>query len=483
MEIYNELSLFDNAFIADLLREAGNKVEYWDIRAAVSEGTTLDFTDQKSTEISSYDMTNCGIRTFINGGWGFSVLKDINKDSIRSSFLKSMKLAKLTQSLLKNEFKIIERDPIEKNFKIDSKVSLSDVNIEDKIKLVKTHEKIAANSSKLITNTRTIYMDGVSNYIFINSFGSKIKQNLSYLRLLNMVYSQKAGVTQRSVNSVGGLGGFEIVSTEKAENLSEKTAQESIKLLDAKSPIGGQFSIIADPKLAGTLIHEALGHACEADLVLSKESILKEKMNKEIALPNINVIDDPSMGQGKKLGLPYEIFGSYFIDDEGIPSQKTTIIENGVLKNFLHNLETSSRMDLLPNGHGRASSSSARPQVRMGFTYIEPKDWNVEELIQETKNGILCEDFLYGYTNPTTGNFQFKCKFSYKIENGEKKELMRDVALSGMILEVLKKISAVGDKNTFGHSSGICGKGGQSVRVCDGGPYIRVDDITVGGLN
>jgi len=483
METDNELNLFTNAFIADLLREAGNNVDYWDIRATISEGTTLNFTDQKSTEISSYEMTNCGIRAFINGGWGFSVLKDLKKDSIKSSFLKSIKLAKLTHSLSKNEFKIKERNPLEKTFKIDSKLPLPDVNIEDKIKLVKNHEKIAANSSKLITNTRTIYMDGVSNYIFINSFGSKIKQNLSYLRLLNMVYSRKAGITQRSINSVGGLGGFEILSTENAVKLSEKTAQESINLLDAKSPIGGQFTIIADPKLAGTLIHEALGHACEADLVLSKESILKEKMGKNIALPNINVIDDPSMGQGKKLGLPYEIFGSYFIDDEGIPSQKTKIIEKGILKNYLHNLETSSRMNVYPNGHGRAASSSSRPQVRMGFTYIEPKDWNIEELIQDTKNGILCEDFLYGYTNPTTGNFQFKCKFSYKIENGEKKELMRDVALSGMILEVLKKISAVGDKNTFGFSSGICGKGGQSVRVCDGGPYIRVDDITVGGLN
>ncbi len=483
METHAELNLFDNALFADLLQEAGNKVEYWDIRATTNEGTTLDFTDQRSTEISSYEMTNCGIRSFINGGWGFSVLKDLTKENIRSSFLKSIKLAKLTQSLVKNKFEIIERDPVEKNFKIESKLPLSDVNIEEKIKLVKTHEKIAANFSKLITNTRTIYMDGVSNSIFLNSFGSRIKQKLSYLRLLNMVYSRKSGIIQRSVNSVGGLGGFEISSTEKAEKISEKTAQESIKLLDAKSPIGGKFTIIADPKLAGTLIHEALGHACEADLVLSKESILKGKKDKNIALANINVIDDPSIGQGKKLGLPYELFGSYFVDDEGIPSQKTTIIENGVLVNYLHSLESSSRMNVSPNGHGRASSSSAKPQVRMGFTYIEPKDWDIEEIIQDTKNGILCKDFLYGYTNPTTGNFQFKCKFSYKIENGEKKELMRDVALSGMILEVLKKISAVGDKKTFGFSSGICGKGGQSVHVSDGGPYIRVDDITVGGLN
>ncbi|NVM44137.1 MAG: TldD/PmbA family protein [Candidatus Lokiarchaeota archaeon] len=483
MEISDDLKLFDSTFINKLHREAENKIEYWDIRATYTEGTNLDFTDQKSTEISSYDITNCGIRTFINGGWGFYVLKNINKENIISSFLKSIKLANLTESLSKNKFKIKERDPFSENFKIDSKLKLSDVDIEDKIQLVKNHEKIASDYSKMVKNTRTIYMDGMNNYLFINSFGSQVKQNLSYLRLLNIVYSQKAGVIQRSINSVGGLGGFEISSTEKAQNLSQKTAEESIKLLDAKSPIGGKFSIIADSKLAGTLIHEALGHACEADLVLSKESVLKGKIGQKVALNDINVVDNPSMGQGRPFGLPYELFGCYFIDDEGIPSQKTIIIENGVLKNYLHNLETSSRMNVPPNGHGRASSSSSKPQVRMGFTYIEPKDWEIDELIADTKNGILCEDFLYGYTNPTTGNFQFKCKFSYKIENGEKKELMRDVALSGMILEVLNRVSAIGNKNTFNYSDGICGKGGQSVRVCDGGPYLRVEDITVGGLN
>ncbi|MBY9011407.1 MAG: TldD/PmbA family protein [Candidatus Lokiarchaeota archaeon] len=483
MEINDDLKVFDNTFINKLHREAENKIEYWDIRATYSQGTTLDFTDQKSTEISSYEIINCGIRTFVNGGWGFYVLKDINKDRLLSSFIKSIKLAKLTESLSKNKFKIKERDPINEDFKIDSKIKLSNVNIEDKIQLVKNHEKIASDYSKMVKNTRTIYMDGVSNYIFINSFGSQVKQNLSFLRLLNIVYSQKAGIIQRSINSVGGLGGFEILSTDDAENISRKTAKESIKLLDAKSPIGGKFPIIADSKLAGTLIHEALGHACEADLVLSKESVLKGKIGQEVALRDISVIDDPTIGQGKSFGLPYELFGSYFIDDEGIPSQKTIIIENGVLRNYLHNLETSSRMSVPPNGHGRASSSSSKPQVRMGFTYIEPRDWEIDELIEDTKNGILCEDFLYGYTNPTTGNFQFKCKFSYKIENGEKKELMRDVALSGMILEVLNRVSAIGNKNTFSYSDGICGKGGQSVRVCDGGPYLRVEDITVGGLN
>ena len=229
------------------------------------------------------------------------------------------------------------------------------------------------------------------------------------------------------------------------------------------------------------MVHEAFGHACEADLVLNNDSILKNKINEKVASKAVNIIDNPTMNQGKKFGIPYDLFGCYFVDDEGIPSQKTTIIKNGILKNYLHNLETSSRMETAPNGHGRSSSFSSRPQVRMGFTFLEPGDWSMQEIIEDTKNGILCEDFQYGYTDPSTGNFQFKCKFSYKIENGEKKELMRDVSLSGMILEVLNKISAIGKE--IDYSDGMCGKGGQSIRVCDGGPYIRIDNITVGGLS
>jgi len=481
MDFDDDLKDIDDKLIKELNSISRDKIEYWDVRAGASRGATLDFTDLKSKEISSHYITECGIRAFINGGWGFCVLKDLNRKAIRNGFQKAIKLARLSESLCKNKFKIVPRDPLIKEFKAKAREKLEEVDIEEKINLVKNHEKIASEYSSKVKNTHTLYIDGHANSLLINSFNNHIFQDLSFLRLFSLVYTQENGILQRAINSVGGIGGFEITKTEKAENLSNKTAKEAVDLLKAKSPIGGKFTIITDPKLTGTLIHEAFGHAVEADLVLNNDSILKGKIGKKVASENVNIIDNPTMGQGKKFNLPFELFGCYFVDDEGIPSQKTTIIENGILKSYLHNLETSSRMDTLPNGHGRSSSISSRPQVRMGFTFIEPGDLSLEEIIQDTKNGILCEDFQYGYTDPSTGNFQFKCKFSYRIRNGEKKELMRDVSLSGMILEVLNKISAIGKEVDY--SDGMCGKGGQGVRVCDGGPYIRIEDITVGGLN
>ena len=483
MDIFDELKIFDDQLIVNLNQIAANKIEYWDIKSGVSIGTNLDFTDQKSKEISSYEIKECGIRTFVNGGWGFNTLKEISKKSVIEGFEEAIKLALLSESLCKNKFKIKERDPIIKDFKIKSKKNIENIDIEEKINHIKQQEKIASEYSPKIKNTHTVYLDGYGSNLFINSFESYIYQELSVLRLFSLVYAQENGILQRAVNSIGGLGGFEIIETNQATTLSSKSAKEAVELLKAKSPLGGKFTVIMDPKLAGTFIHEAFGHACEADLVLNKESILEGKIGEKVAIEDVNIVDNPTMGHGKKLNLPYELFGCYFVDDEGIPSSSTVIIESGILKNFLHSLETSSRMGVSPNGHGRASSNSSRPQVRMGFTYLEPKDWSLEEIVKDTKNGILCEDFQYGYTDASTGNFTFRIKFSYKIENGEKKELMRDVSLSGMTLEILNRISAIGNQDTFGYSSGICGKGGQGVRVCDGGPYIRVEDVTVGGLN
>jgi TldD protein len=481
MEKSDILKIFDEELVKHIDKLIFNEVEYWDLRCGVTRGTSIEFTDQKSKEISSYEINKCGIRTFKNGGWGFYVLNDITKDSILEAFKRAIKLAKFSESFTTTKFKIKERDPEQESYVLNEKESIMGIGIEEKVKIVKNHDKIASQYSNKIKNTKTIYSDGITSGLFLNSFGSNISIKVPLIRMFCLAFAKEDGIIQRSVNSVGGLGGFEIMKTEKANKISRKSAKEAVDLLNAKSPVGGKFSVIMDPKLTGVFIHEAFGHAVEADHVLGGESVLKDKLGKKIAKENVTIVDDPRIGQNRTLNLPYELFGSYFIDSEGIPAQETILVEKGILKNYLHNLETASRMGVKPNGHGRATSPSSRPQVRMGITILKPGDWSLEEIIEDTKNGILCKDFQYGYTDTTTGNFQFKCKQSYRIENGERKELMRDVSLSGMTLEVLKRITALGKEISY--SDGMCGKSGQSVRVCDGGPYIRVKDVTVGGLS
>ncbi len=478
----DELKPFDDALVRKFNALAQGKIEYWDLRIELHQGTHLEFTNQKSKEISSYEILEGSIRTFVNGGWGFNVIKDFSMDSLTRDFEKTIKLAKLSESLSVNKFKMAERDPFKKDFEIVAKQPLSDIDIVEKVELIKDHEHKASIYSPKVKNTWTYYSDSEEYKIFQNCHGSDVYQHLSFLRLYNSVYAQQNGTIQRAGNSIGGQGGFEILKTENALTLSERSAQQAVDLLEAKSPPGGKFDVIMDPKLTGTLIHEAFGHACEADIVLSEQSVLKGRLGEKVVDEKVSIIDDPTMGKGKLFNVPYELYGSYFVDDEGVPSQKTYLIKEGILNSYLHGLETSSRMSVSPNGHGRAASTSDRPIVRMGITLLEQGEWSLEEMIEETKNGIYCQDYQYGYTDPTTGQFQFKCKLSNRITNGECGEIMRDVSLSGLILEILNKIGGIGKKSEMDFSDGTCGKQGQGVRVCDGGPNILIKDVMVGGM-
>ncbi|MFX1298547.1 MAG: TldD/PmbA family protein, partial [Promethearchaeota archaeon] len=233
-----------------------------------------------------------------------------------------------------------------------------------------------------------------------------------------------------------------------------------------------KFTVIMDPTLTGVFVHEAFGHACEADAVLSGESILANKLGSKIGLEIVTIIDDPTL-KGN--------FGYYPYDSEGTPSQKTVLVQNGILKNYLHSLETASRLKMQPTGNARAQNYQTVPIVRMSNTYFKPGAWKLEELLEEVQNGLFLEGWTYGYTDPTKGSFTFKCRQAHKIEKGERTELLRDAGLSGMTLEILNHVIGIGRGLEF--SDGYCGKDNQYAPVTDGGSHVACSDVIVGGLN
>jgi TldD protein len=156
------------------------------------------------------------------------------------------------------------------------------------------------------------------------------------------------------------------------------------------------------------------------------------------------------------------------------------LIDKGVLKGYLHSIETASRMGEKTNGAARAQDFASTPIVRMSNTYIVPGDCKPEEVFEGMKHGIYAVGSEYGYVIPANGQFTFKCEYAHIIENGEPKELIRDVALSGLILEALNNVEAIGQDLAF--EPGVCGKSGQSVPVSTGGPHVRVSNVVVGGM-
>lgn len=224
--------------------------------------------------------------------------------------------------------------------------------------------------------------------------------------------------------------------------------------------------------MTGMLAHEALGHACEADIVLAGASVLEGMQGKRVATEAVTLVDDPTIAN---------TFGYFAYDWEGVKSTRHTLIDKGVLSGLMHSLETSSRMGVPADGAGRAESYSTPPIVRMSNTFIAAGDVKKNELIEEVRDGMLIVGAQYGYVDPAKGQFMFKCDEAYRIVRGEIGQRYRDAILSGLVLEALHGVTDVADDFVL-TDPGYCGKSGQDARTTDGGPHIRVENMLVGGL-
>jgi TldD protein len=165
-----------------------------------------------------------------------------------------------------------------------------------------------------------------------------------------------------------------------------------------------------------------------------------------------------------------------------VKANKHALIEKGILRGFMHNLETGSRMGTVSNGSARSQAYNSPPIIRMSNTFIGPGTWKKDELFEEVRGGLLLQGSQYGYVEPAKGQFMFKCDEAYEVRNGEIGQRYRDVSLSGVILEVLNNVKAIADDFVLTHP-GYCGKGGQSARTTYGGPHICITDVVVGGLS
>jgi len=214
-------------------------------------------------------------------------------------------------------------------------------------------------------------------------------------------------------------------------------------------------------------VHEAFGHLAEADLALSG-GVLASTLGKKVASEVVTFYDDGTINGA---------FGSFKYDDEGVQTQKTLLIKDGVVTGLMHNRETAKKLNTAPTGNARAEDFRVEPIIRMRNTYMSPRDHSFEELIESVKLGYYFKSFRGGQAN-LDGTFQVGIQEAYEIVEGEIGEPVRNASMSGNTLETLFKVDAVG--KDFELSSGRCGKG-QTAFIGDGGPHIRLKEVTVGG--
>jgi TldD protein len=217
----------------------------------------------------------------------------------------------------------------------------------------------------------------------------------------------------------------------------------------------------------GVFVHEAFGHLAEADLALSG-GVLATNLGKKIGSNLVTFYDDGTIDGA---------FGAFKYDDEGVPSQKTLLIKDGVVTGLMHNRETAQKFNAQPTGNARAEDFRVEPIIRMRCTYMAPRDQTIEELIEDVKSGYYFKSFRGGQAN-LDGTFQVGIQEGYEIEKGEIGAPVRNASISGNTLETLHEVDAVG--KDFLLDPGRCGKG-QTAFISDGGPHIRISKVVVGG--
>jgi len=294
-----------------------------------------------------------------------------------------------------------------------------------------------------------------------------------------------SGLSQFSVASYNGTmefvsdskskcSGFEFILSTDWCSFTKEISELALRAARAKTPSAGTYRVVVDSDLIGLILHEAFGHASEGDLVITRESVLEGKLGQDIASPLVTIIDDGEIENG--YFLPY--------DDEGTEKTKQIIVKNGVLKGFLQSRETAYKMKTIPPGNARAQNFGSKPIVRQSNFFMDRGDHSFEELVEDVDDGLyICgKGSRGGEVNVGLGTFTFRCGPSYVIKNGEIKEMIRGVSISGLVLETLKSINAVG-KDFSIHTSifGGCGKDGQIVRCGYGGPHVRIGKVSVGG--
>jgi TldD protein len=252
--------------------------------------------------------------------------------------------------------------------------------------------------------------------------------------------------------------------------IAEQAARKALTLLDASPAPAGSMPVVVGGGFGGVLFHEMTGHGLEADHIQKGASVYVGKLGEQVAQPLLTAYDD-----GR---LPNE-WGSDAIDDEGTPTQKTRVIEDGRLVAFLYDRLCAGREGVASTGNGRRESFRHLPIPRMTNTYIAPGDAEPEAMIAEVEKGFYAVSFAGGQVDPATGDFVFGVSEGYLIEGGKVTRPCRGATLVGNCLQALAAIDAVG--NDFRMKTGMCGKGGQKVPVGTGQGHVRIAAMTVGG--
>jgi len=362
-------------------------------------------------------------------------------------------------------FSVVPVEPI-----LAPQVAAEEVDTARKAEIVRLVDRTARGRSAEVRQVGAGYSEGLQRVWVANSEGAFAYDERTRLAVSINVVAQREGLIQTGRETVARTEGFALLDDEDVIAATLQAVDKAVVMLGARPSPSGRMPVILANGFGGVLFHEACGHGLEADFILKKTSIWEGRRGHRVAESMVTAYDD---------GASPGMWGSNAIDDEGTATERTAVIEEGVLTAYLCDLLRGRRLGLASTGNGRRQSFRHLPYPRMTNTYFAPGAVRAADLIADTPRAFYAKSLSGGQVDPATGDFVFGVSEGYLIENGHVGQAVRGATLIGNGAEVLRMIDAIADDLDV--KAGMCGKEGQMVPVGTGQPTVRLRELTVGG--
>jgi TldD protein len=440
--------------------------DYCDVFLEHSLSTYLVLEDDKiSRAYTSVDL-GAGIRVLEGDQTGYSFTEEVTPEAMKLAAKTAANIASsgggsapAGMKYIKTPVYSVIPNPIE------------EITVDLKMPPMKrVNEKMGALESRLVRR-RVTYSDDASYVLIATSDGRVVCDYRPMSQLSGLCTAEIDGRRETCGYSVSQQRGIDLYTDEVADRIGTESVRRTLQMFKAVKPDAGEMPVVLAAGHSGILLHEAIGHGMEADFNRKKESVFADKMGKQVAQNIVTVVDDGTN--------PYER-GTINVDDEANESQRTVLVENGILKSYMHDKISANYYGVKPTGNGRRESFRYNPIPRMRNTYMLNGPHTPEEIIGSVKKGLYCESFTNGQVKIGPGDFTFYVESGNLIEDGKLTTPVKDVNLIGNGPQVLERVTMVANDFRMSDNTWTCGKG-QSVPVSLGLPTVLVSAITVGG--
>jgi TldD protein len=424
--------------------------------------------DDNRLKAATFDTSQgFGLRAVAGEATGYAHASEISEDAIRRA-------GETVRAVSHGYSGTAAASPLRTNVKLYSDIDpLETAGFEKKVKLLEEMNAYARGKDSRVRQVSASLSGEWQRIEIIRADGQNYSDIRPLVRLNVSVVVEENGRQETGSFGGGGRSGYQtyLESDYWQGAIDEALRQALVNLTSVPAP-AGEMTVVLGPGWPGILLHEAIGHGLEGDFNRKKTSAFAGLLGERVAAPGVTVVDDGTL-DGRR--------GSLTMDDEGTPTHRTVLIEDGILKGYMQDRQNARLMGVAPTGNGRRQSYASPVMPRMTNTYMLGGDKDPKEILESVKNGIYAVNFGGGQVDITNGKFVFSCTEAYRIENGKLGPAIKGATLIGSGPESLTRVSMIGNDMKLDTGIGTCGKNGQSVPVGVGQPTLRLDGLTVGG--